>query len=292
MVLNGSFRLDWIKYPCEVSCGFVGPKIKEPMLPVEFQQRYDLAQKYVLEKGNLGEDVYLQFAGINETSNDEIVWFMSKYGPLGIHKDKLWTDIMLSSPIYNEILEEVSIVQAHIRLMREVINLRNLYIQQSEDIELLVAGLSNMIDIITFLNSQDIPLSSISDDEIICKHLSTAIETRFKDETEFTNNPYNNRLLGGAGLIVTYVVNSFLTHVSCAVIPSPEHKFFGESRPDSLLTAMYVMLYDDLIQGRMIKKCSNEKCSKFFVSTDKRKIYCDRLCADAQGHRNKRKGDE
>lgn len=70
-----------------------------------------------------------------------------------------------------------------------------------------------------------------------------------------------------------------------------EQQFHGTWKANNLLSAMYVMLYMDLIGGKGIKKCQNKTCPEWFVvyGNDDRKIYCDNTCARQQAQREYRK---
>ncbi|MEN6350731.1 MAG: hypothetical protein ABFD08_15225 [Syntrophomonas sp.] len=290
MQLNGAFQLHWFRYECETWGNSIGPRLSKPMHPVDFQQQYDLAEMYRLDSYTNGvQAAYLQFAGINEGNVEEIIKFTSKYGPLGIHIDKLKIN-PFGLLKYEEILEEIPLIQEHIKLMRSVINLSNLYTGQSTNITALTLELVNIVNILMAINNMGYSLFSVSEDSNLCILILDSVDN-LNDKDMIPGIPrssYNDRLLGSSGYTVTYIVNSFLSQVKSAVIPSKEHKFFGVSRPNNLLTAMYIMLYDDLIQGRMIKKCANKNCPEFFISTNKRRDYCCHECADAQGHREKR----
>jgi hypothetical protein len=68
-------------------------------------------------------------------------------------------------------------------------------------------------------------------------------------------------------------------------------KFKGTWMAHSLLSAMYAMLYMDLIGGKIIRKCHNETCNKYFTiyGSDERKIYCDPSCKRSQVQREYRR---
>lgn len=73
--------------------------------------------------------------------------------------------------------------------------------------------------------------------------------------------------------------------------PFLNEKFYGTWEANSLLSAMYVMLYMDLIGEKAIKKCQNKTCPEWFTiyGNDDRKIYCDSVCARQQAQREYRK---
>jgi hypothetical protein len=72
---------------------------------------------------------------------------------------------------------------------------------------------------------------------------------------------------------------------------NPEKSFGGLWIAPDLLAAMYTMIYMDFTQGKKVRKCKNETCSKWFeiYGNDERKIYCDPKCANTQGKRMSRR---
>ena len=61
--------------------------------------------------------------------------------------------------------------------------------------------------------------------------------------------------------------------------------FKGTWKVPNLISAMYLMLYMDIVEGKIVRRCKNETCEHYFSSNDKRKIYCSPECAGAQTQR-------
>jgi hypothetical protein len=62
----------------------------------------------------------------------------------------------------------------------------------------------------------------------------------------------------------------------------------------TLLAGLYTMLSLDLQGGKLLRKCANPTCSKYFevYANDTRKIYHDSSCAALQAQRNFRRKKE
>ena len=65
--------------------------------------------------------------------------------------------------------------------------------------------------------------------------------------------------------------------------------FKGTWKVPNLISAMYLMLYMDMVGGKVVRRCNNETCNHFFSSNDKRKIYCSPECTSAQTQREYRR---
>lgn len=72
---------------------------------------------------------------------------------------------------------------------------------------------------------------------------------------------------------------------------SVNKKFYSSWKCNDLLTVMYVMMFMDVTNNKVIRKCENDTCGKFFEvkGNYKDKIYCDNKCARAQAQREYRK---
>ncbi|MGV8979918.1 hypothetical protein [Clostridium sp.] len=73
---------------------------------------------------------------------------------------------------------------------------------------------------------------------------------------------------------------------------APTIKSKGHWSAPDLLSAMYVMIYMDFVEGKMVRKCRNETCTKppfEIYGNDTRKIYCSPKCANTQCKRESRR---
>lgn len=95
--------------------------------------------------------------------------------------------------------------------------------------------------------------------------------------------------------LISIVVSRNLRDVSPDINYSfKTRKLTGGWHAPNLLTVLYVMLYLDLVQGKLLRKCKNKKCPKYFeiAGNETRKIYCNNDCAKTQWQREKRREEK
>lgn len=74
---------------------------------------------------------------------------------------------------------------------------------------------------------------------------------------------------------------------------SPQFSIYPSWEYDSLLSAMYLMLFLDFLQGRKIRKCGNSLCGRFFKANRDDQKYCSPECQNrAKVRRSKKKAKE
>lgn len=147
---------------------------------------------------------------------------------------------------------------------------------------------------------------SLSFDEIDMIHTNTIALIRFVNSLgEFikpnTEPEYPNQIETArywAGLHIGMQVNRQIHYVRPVIDMSSIRNniskwngFEGQWIAYDLLSAMYTMIYMDIVQGKMIRKCKNETCPNWFeiYGNDERKIYCNSKCSNTQGKRMARR---
>jgi hypothetical protein len=116
---------------------------------------------------------------------------------------------------------------------------------------------------------------------------------------DFAKSQTYEQALFFAKQIITGEINKQINHVRPYLSNDSVHDFLknpskalkGYWNCPDLLSAMYIMIYMDFVQGKMIRKCKNETCSEWFeiYGNDDRKIYCTSKCANTQGKREARR---
>ncbi len=114
-----------------------------------------------------------------------------------------------------------------------------------------------------------------------------------KEIIEKMNTNDINLLKPLVGNVISSIINPNLSNANPIIIYDTESNLFSSIKGwscNSLLTAMYVMIYLDFAQGTKNRKCENVTCDKWFpiYANDERKIYCDLKCAQAQASREYR----
>jgi len=102
-----------------------------------------------------------------------------------------------------------------------------------------------------------------------------------------------------AKILMDAVINQQIVHVKPYLahgnmqefMDNPTRKSKGHWSAPDLLSAMYIMIYMDFVEGKMVRKCRNETCNNWFeiFGNYARKIYCTPQCANTQGKRESRR---
>ncbi len=84
-------------------------------------------------------------------------------------------------------------------------------------------------------------------------------------------------------------LNSYLQEVSPRVVIGEDGSLNQSWKYDSLIEAMYIMIYLDLTGGSTIKKCRSRGCSNYFrIGSQSKSIYCSERCASRASTRKRR----
>ncbi len=297
--------MKWIRYESEVQGEYIAPGLNMfEYMPSEIRLRvniYSLDEEIQSEAYRKESNpLYLEFIGLDETNHDSLASFISRHGPLGINFKWEFNYKDQSPEVRPEdIPEKISVIQNEIKLMRQLVELRDLYIAPCTDKNILERELIKLAGI---LDNDD--LLAIFGDKKVNAVLAEAIrstcdEERFNKTQEVAKGKltYTEFLLDGCAYGVCNVLNGRLKQTLVSTVYATgkrpkDNLFYGVVRPDCLLSAMYYMLYADITQGRMIKKCKNATCPEYFTTTDIRKQYHDRECANKQGQKNRMKSKQ
>lgn len=94
-----------------------------------------------------------------------------------------------------------------------------------------------------------------------------------------------------SGKLFESIINSYINEITPVLeYNNCKIECNGQWRCPTLLSAMYFELYLAYCNKRIIKKCKNKTCNKYFpiYGNDKRKQYCNNACAKLEWQRNKR----
>lgn len=263
------------------------------------EKKYDPFDYY----GN-GDALYRKFISIDESKDYEILRFISTYGFLGLNS-YLRKDIVndMSVKISNTFNAPEQITNS------EDINYSNTasalmhYVDasQREKIDDIREEIRRMKVIFKLWDSlsfrqMDTIIKNIYD-FMDFKEYREDVKQLFFDKYEI-NSEYNKALYFSKHCLIGPEINGQISYVRPYILSSdisdylnPTQPFKGSWIAPDLLSAMYTMVYMDLVQGKMIRKCRNETCPEWFeiYGNDDRKIYHNPKCANTQGKRDARR---
>lgn len=214
-------------------------------------------------------DMYRSFINININNDEQIISFIKKYGFL--EQDIFIRESLETSKECGPYKESINKIKDSILKFKQIVDLYAFLNNTNYHNDLLEIKIRN--------------LESSYLDNITCIKRDLALENLH------TNNEIENKI--NTMNIITTSVNKYVKKVIRSAIiykDSEGNPYIGEKwlAPD-LITAMYYMFYLAMINKRIIRKCQNVACNKFFSleSGHLNKKYCDnKLCARPQTVRN------
>ncbi len=198
------------------------------------------------------KNLYLQFASVNEKKHSEIINFIRKFGFLGLNRKYMINGTFKELYPYEESLiqfiDEIHIMRG-LLIMLEFLKKRDIKILNRIEIE-----------------------SSLSFFPLYDSYRKEFLETE--------------DLFFGIKMEVIETVNSKLFDVSPSLFLDVDG-FKEKWNCKTLLNSMYVMLYRDILQGRIIRKCENLTCNNYFIiyGNDTRTRFCCITCQNQQRQR-------
>jgi hypothetical protein len=225
----------------------------------------------------------LYFDFIELDKDIDILNFISKYG--FIYRE--WNDYSIADGIIIKSIKPFEIVQENVNdikkealLMRYIIDLKNALEEDANQKDRENRGfgrLNSLINSIYKLNGR-------------------AIEQDFPDkypESNYMSISPRERMHtpNVARELICIEINHKLKNTHQVMYYAPLADEFKENiNCPNLLTAMYVMIYQDFITGKKYRKCENETCEDWFlIDSNHDKKYCCERCARLQAQREYRK---
>lgn len=276
------------KYKCKIDGKRI---IRVNYKPMEYYNPFDF---YGLDNE---QSLYLKFASIDLNNDENILNFINTYGFLGFNKrGKFHTlssgIILLEEIVNNEDFDFTS--ESRITPIKDFLKiLSNEAKTGLEGIEAIDAISNEVIKMRNILNlSEKLQSDNVKEvyDALInvdCGYSDLLPDEKMKDNIDFVKFVSTH--------IIKNLVNKEITSVKPLLdvdgSPSSKSLFKGIWEADTLLSAMYIMLYMDLLHGKTSRKCKNITCSQWFpvYGIDKRKIFCTANCAQAHASREYRK---
>jgi hypothetical protein len=320
MITDETPRMAWKRKQCDIINGQI---VELTGLPEEEYNPFD----YYFRDGT--KSLHNQFIEIDETSAEEIKKFVNAYGFLGLneswvswwngHREGLAKYLELN-PVINEVSSENmatfinDLLGAADRFTFDNTAADFIYtalpknvplprgeeeqIRDHEDVDDFVKEILKMRAIVNLRN-----YIKENDTDAIIEEIKRFYELE-KWDMKFFRLVYLNEKSNAAEIKVKakmFIASQINTYVSSETYPvldwrGDDSSFKSSWKTTSLLSAMYTMLFMDLAGGKIIRKCRNETCNKYFpiYGNDERKIYCDATCKRSQvqrEYRRRKKGD-
>lgn len=272
MIYNDEFQMLWPVRPCKIENDKISwiEWLDGEYVPVT------LYNPFKLHNQENEQCLYLRFAGINENKLEEILEFTSKFGLLGINSN---LESLLIYERDEDKKEDVGVIRKEIARIRSIVLLRQEMSHNMPDKSKLIANINMLNDILikdTRKSYKSIPFYTYPNRSI--------------------KNSINSQKTEDLLSIAKEIISEEITRQIANVVPLLKlsvlkDKFIGSWKVPNLLSAMYIMLYTDLIENKMLRKCRNETCGNFFkiYGNDDRKIYCNNSCARLQAQREYRR---
>lgn len=171
------------------------------------------------------------------------------------------------------------------------------YENSSEDIEDIkreIKIMRSILDTLYAIGIQDEQLLKVSMREIWSLEILYDGGTRDKETIKELEDIYFDdklTLVYQAKYMITKTINEYLQDISPGLENNYCMTFNGGWVINSLISAIYLMLYLDLSKNKLVKQCENASCQQWFsVSADNMdKKYCSNSCARAQAQREYRR---
>lgn len=218
-------------------------------------EKYDLYENYNKE----GTPIHFRFATINTAKISEIKAFVESYGFLYEDLYKL-DEHQKGHNIDRLYFESLNDFKKEVIKMRQVIDLYNAVQNEPSQKEILSKLSSLDKSVMSLISSIYIDMANKNSSKVlIMKIILSEINDKFKNVRHIVN-------ISGSS-------------------------FIKEWKSPDLISYMYAVFSDDILNNRILRKCKKTSCNNYFYiyGNDKRKLYCSTNYARAETQRNYRK---
>jgi len=254
----------WAKRPVRVE-GDIIRSVFDPWLSWQSYSPFDFYGR------DREESLYMRFTALE--SNDDIRNFIINFGFLGIQGSSLRKIMIEDEVVVEESLDEI---RFEISRMRTLLDLQ----QALTEKDLLKAKQSLLTLRSVCKGRRLILISGVIDPD----------NPHWHDKNIDPENEWEVVRLDGYHAIVQELSHELQDVHQMLMYDFSTERYIGQWSLPTLLAAMYMMLSLDLQGGKILRKCQNPTCSKYFevYANDTRKIYHDPSCASLQAQRNYR----
>lgn len=290
MIYNKTYKMEWIRKQHKIENGRIVPIEKGEGV------KYNPFDYY----GEGKDKLYLKFITIDETKPKQIENFINEFGTLGLDRDMNRIDhiyikfLETKNKLYKEVIKPFK------ERDKEKINNLTSICKVFEGILIeLSQGISDIDDFIREVKTMRIivglweALKNSNNKKMIY-----LINEYWEDKNpeiaylEMDCFNYEIEIRNHAKLHIVTIIDKYLKNVTPTIdFIETSQKFISGWAAVNLITAMYTMLYMDIVKEKKIRKCGNETCSDYFFikGNDERMIYCDHSCARQQTQREYRR---
>lgn len=288
-----AFKMEWARYQYKIE-----DNSKIVRLPNEPAVIYDLYDFYVQDNSSL----YLKFAAININNHEDILDFINKYGFLGLNiRDRFeraetlleqltikFTKQFFGDTQLNNVEELKSISKEAFSYMwdDDVLSYESLYEESLKSISDEITKFNNLLILIDQKDT--------TEKEELYQLLFNASDDYSRYFFEIDKNEYTlDKLKVDANQCIRDTINKELGQVS-PILSFDDSKFDTIWNTRTLISALYTMLYLNLVQGKKLRKCKNITCNEFFNVTNDNTVkkFCDSSCARANAARDYRRREK
>lgn len=254
----------WGKKPVRIEGDRVR-SIFDPWLPWQFYSPFDFFGR------DREESLYMRFAALE--SNEDIRSFVNDFGFLGLQGSSMRKVMMENDAEVEESLTEIKfqISRMHILLnLQQALTEKNLLKAKQSLLTLRSACKGRRLIFISGIIDPDNPHGY--------------------DENIDEEGEWDIVRLDGYHAIVQEISHELQDVHQTLIYDFSTENYKGQWIVPTLLSAMYTMFSLDLQGGKILRKCQNTTCLKYFevYANDTRKIYHDPSCAALQAQRNYR----
>lgn len=291
------YKTMWSKYHC---------KIKDNLSIIRIEDEpYQLYNPFDYYSPNDSASLHIQFASIDITDNEAILDFINQFGFLGISIKNRFNDIekhlgFFSMNVLNYLNEKepcqndkyilLNFIKENLKLtvsFDESLSYEAIYEESLEDISSEIKTFNSLLILIEKKNTATPEylyelISNISSYE---KYFSSNLKERTNGNIDLLKSYVTELIINTINKAIEHINPSLILNSDCNSTYKPQWN------SKSLISAMYTMLYLDLVQGITIKKCKNTTCTAFFeiYGMDHRKEFCSKKCAQSNASREYRK---
>jgi hypothetical protein len=241
--------------------------------------------------------VYLEFASIDYRDDSAITTFASRYGLLGLlYRDRdFWTQLgvqvpgampgsanmtltnapigplgaRLSLPSGEDMIESVDQVRLEIRRMFDLLGLWRCMASGTLTADLVAESWAAL--------ACDM-FNQVDDGEAFETYRTNILEQLTSSE----------RVAELAAAVITNRIRMQILGQVTLTVAHEGGQFVKKSRPLTLLSAMYLMLADDLSTEAALERCGNPKCGKYYIAGRSDQRFCSVTCQNQDRQRRYR----
>lgn len=283
-------------YPVELKSFKMGDCLISESIEVynyENFKEYDPFDNY----NNSSDNLYLRFISLNRNSQ-EIFEFIKEYGFLNTPNTSL-ISYGKRDEIFEEAIYDISFQINRMRFISEIAH-RNKNTTADELYQLIINAFMYFSDDNFSIGRDFIDKKYLLEGNFLLSKATYEIKAHY---ASITNPDYKGKCdiaffkeqfkdifgeniallnLVADNILVTAINREIRDVYSYLSMPSPgKREYIAKTKTPTLLSALYTMLYFDITQNKVVKKCANPKCNAYFeisyLRSDKK--YCSNNCA-------------